>query len=149
MDDVRDGSGRFKPGIGKGKGIGGPANGAGWGGAKKGAHEAKPVALKDFYMAPPNPDRRAVKAARSAEMEDVLYDIAKNAEEHGTVRVQAAGKLYEMYNGKPVERVIVDEQPIERDYIDPNELSPEAREELRGALERQKLAEDDAKRAVN
>lgn len=88
-----------------------------------------------------NEDRKAFKQKRTLEMEEVLYDIAKSEDQHGTVRVHAAGKLHEIYNGKPIERVIVDEQPIERDHIDPNELSPEAREELRAALERQRDGE--------
>lgn len=129
-----------------------PAKGPGWGGQARGAAMNRPGKHPDFtpetaaeYQAMPvNVDRKALKLQRSLEMEDIILSIAKDTEQHGSVRMQAAAKLYEMYNGKPVERVITDEQPIERDVIDPAELSPEAREELRAALERQRAAEAEA-----
>jgi hypothetical protein len=144
-NEIPKGPGSGRPYVGgKGSGIpaggydekppsGMPAAGPGWGGAASGTPAAE---FKGGAIEPADEDRRARKLRRSMEMEDVIYSVAKDEKAHGTVRVMAASKLHEMYNGKPVERVIVDEQPIERDVIDPADLSPEAREELRAALER-------------
>lgn len=107
-----------------------PAAGAGWGGPAKG-DGPQPLLTREE------------KIRRSNEMADVIYKVATNEQEYGSVRIQAAGRLYEMYNGKPIERVIVDEQPIVHDVIDPADLSVEAREELRAALEAQKLSDKD------
>lgn len=140
----------YTKGDSKGPASGIPAKGAGWGGPARGAAVNRPDKHPDFtpenaaaYNAmPPNVNRQELKRQRSLEMEDIILSIAKDVEQHGSVRMQAAAKLYEMYNGKPIERVITDEQPIERDVIDPADLSPEAREELRAALERQRAGED-------
>lgn len=116
------------------------ATGPGWGGPAKGAGKGSPTHAEfstDIQpaTASPNEDRKALKLRRSLEMEDIIHKIASDEAQFGTVRLQAAAKLHEMYNGKPIERIITDEQPIERDVIDPNQLSPEAREELRAVLE--------------
>lgn len=122
-----------KPAMGKpASGIpasGLPAMGAGWGGDKL---EGKPSRLLGLTGG----DVPAMRRQVSREMEDVIYGVALNDDEYGGVRVQAAAKLHEIYNGKPVERVQVDDTPLVRDHIDPADLSLEARRELREALTR-------------
>lgn len=133
------------PGHGPAKGVGkGPATGMGWGGPSKNAiareMAEKGEEIRPQYLADGEPlgeDRLALKRRRSLHMERIIFEVAEQGS-HESIRIQAAQKLYEIYNGKPIDRVIVDEQPIQNDVIDPAELSPEAREEMRAALERQK-----------
>jgi hypothetical protein len=97
---------------GNGAGWGGaasgiPAGGHGWGGPARGASRAKRHELQGQC----GPGRgsfsregeaRAERRARHvAEMCEILYEIAHNADEPGSLRIQAADKLLDRIEGRP------------------------------------------------
>jgi hypothetical protein len=104
----------YKPSSGQGQGDG-------WGGPAKGASKRG----KDAPPAPPfDPEtsaqanakrwrdkeagitsRAEIRAHRTVELEDMLYDIASTSERDET-RVTAATKLHAIYNGTPIARSI-------------------------------------------
>ena len=94
---------------GNGAGHGGPKAGAGWGGPAKGAAELRPLApkgdpysdaVRDLSHAP---DVLANAEQVKAQMRAVLYQIAL-AGEAEAVRMNAADKLLDRLEGKPVQR---------------------------------------------
>lgn len=131
------GGGRPPRAKGNGAGYGGPAMGASlWGNGQGPSFQKIGVPSKriERMAGETKQEYRLRKMQRALEMEDVIYNLAKDNGEHSGVRLNAAAKLHEIYEGRPIQRVITDEQPIERDVIDPRDLSPEAREALREAI---------------
>jgi hypothetical protein len=98
-----------------GKGHGGPAKGAGqgdgWGGPPKGGISNPTPAAPRFEVGntmgslPPNELARE-RRRRSLEMEDVMYNLAKEAEREET-RLTAARALKAEYDGSPVSRNLI------------------------------------------
>ena len=85
-------------------------NGAGWGGPAKGysavagpkftkGNQAATVASDDERKA--RMTRREFRKARSEDLEDVLFDLAKEGEAEMS-KIQAASKLHAIYNGQPM-----------------------------------------------
>lgn len=116
---------RYGVGAGQGEGWGGPARGCG----------RSPVLIPGQPAA--KRARSAVKAQRReeliAELEDMLFDLAMNAERAET-RIAAAVRLHAIYMGPPVARVVT---------VRADELSHMTDQELRGELER--LSRDDGR----
>lgn len=99
--------------VGNGPGRGGPAKGAGgselWGGPAKGAGNgpAKPFTAdspRPTY-APGASPKKDDRAARSRDLEDMLFDLATNSEKEDT-RINAAVRLHAIWNGQPVAKNI-------------------------------------------
>lgn len=90
---------------GNGSGHGGPAAGAGWGGPARGASTSriKPGDPEGIQRMSNDAAVKARRAQRAAEMEDVLYDIAR-AGEAEMARINAAARLHAIYEGLPVAR---------------------------------------------
>lgn len=87
------------------KGSGIPARGPGWGGEAKGASASriKPGDPQGIQAMSNDPDIKARRKARAADMEDVLYRIA-TAGEHEANMVSAAVKLHAIIEGAPTQR---------------------------------------------
>ena len=95
-------------GPGCGQGWGGPAKGPGKGAAKpfgvESPHPGRPPA--GSVRAHNAAERRAVREARVEALETMLFDLASDPDQHGSVRVTAAARLHSIYEGQPVARVI-------------------------------------------
>lgn len=109
------------PGSGKpphnGKARNQPATGLGWGGEAKGA--GKRVDLAEVRPLRWDPANREQKEQVAAEMRGVLYHVALQGEAEQS-RINAADKLLDRIEGKPVQR-----QDINMRTIDPDELTDE------------------------
>lgn len=86
---------------GRGAGHGGPRAGEGWGGPANG--KAEPVPLDQVRHLRWDPENLARKAEVEAEMLGVLYAIAHDGDAEA-VRVNAADKMLDRLQGKPVQR---------------------------------------------
>lgn len=94
----------FRPPIHGSHGLG---QGAGWGGPAKGARASriKPGDPDGIRTMRNDPAVKARKAARAAEMEDVLYGIALRGEQE-MARINAATRLHAIYEGMPIARTV-------------------------------------------
>lgn len=102
----------------KGNGLGqGPGQGPGWGGPARGAHPAidsVPVLEAVSKMAQLRIDdpeawalrqaKNVVRKERGALLENELFDIAMDSDQHPATRVQAIDKALDRLQGKPVQR---------------------------------------------
>lgn len=96
----------------KGPGWGGEANGLGWGGPARGegAHNPRKPFRRGRSANPAGPncersERSLLKQQRSEAIEDVLWNLIFTAEPE-MIRVLAAARLHEMYNGKPIAQTL-------------------------------------------
>ncbi len=111
---------RYGNGAGQGDGWGGPAKGAGRG--------SPPLLIPGLDAAKRDRalTRQALKEERTEDLEDLLYDLALNAERTET-RITAAVRLHAIYNGSPVARQIT---------ASVDDLESMSREELEAELDR-------------
>jgi hypothetical protein len=102
------GPGRGGPARGNGGHWGGPAKGFGWGGPARGSSTSRircgdPDGIRAMRH---DPERIAVKAQRTAELEEVLYSVATAEGSSEMLRVNAASKLLDRIEGQPVARKV-------------------------------------------
>jgi hypothetical protein len=138
----KKGGSKRNPGVGKPV-YGGPAMGAGgpgWGGPAKG--KGKPPgsdgdALRKWHALDAETRRQHLldRESQAQEALDVMVNIMREAE-HDAIRLAAAEKVRNQIMGTPIQRTIVDKQPIKRDVIDPSDLTFEERDALRSTLEK-------------
>lgn len=106
------------PGAGKpphnGKARGQPATGMGWGGEAKGA--GKRVPLDEVRPLRWDPANREHKEEIAAEMRGVLYHVALQGEAEQS-RINAADKLLDRIEGKPVQRQDVTSKGERMGYV--------------------------------
>jgi len=107
-----------RPGSGKpphnGKARGQPATGMGWGGEAKGAGKRVPLdEVRPLRWDPANQER---KEEIAAEMRGVLYHVALQGEAEQS-RINAADKLLDRIEGKPVQRQDVTSKGERMGYV--------------------------------
>ena len=81
------------------------AKGAGKGGPAKPFTRDSPTHVTHPGKPWPRSERRQMIAQRSVELENMLYALSTESQDE-RIRVLAATKLYEIYNGAPVARTI-------------------------------------------
>lgn len=107
-----------------------PPQGPGWGGPAKGA--GTPESFAAVRNMRRSPEEREALADEALE---TMVKVMRDSDYEG-VRLAAAEKVRNQVLGTPVQRTIIDNQPIEtRDTIDPRLLSAEQRRFLRQLAE--------------
>jgi hypothetical protein len=127
-------------------GIGGPANGMGWG--SNGRTSARTAPRPEFspgmaHLREDTAERqqyrrmnRAARSAKTARMMQIIEEIAEDAEASQMIRLSAADKLLDRLEGKPVQKQEVelsgpDGEPLQieavrRIIVDPSALADDA-----------------------
>lgn len=127
-------SNKAKPPFGLWERVDANAKPAGWAGPAKGAGKGGPAVpftgdspTRVTHPGPawPRSQRREMIAQRSVELENMLYGLAMESEDE-KIRVMAATRLYEIYNGAPVARNI---------NVNTDDVSALTDDELRSQLE--------------
>lgn len=86
----------------------GPGKGPGWGGPAKGGGDTvlapfQPANDAATHVRMDRAARKELRAARAEQLEDMLFDLAQNAERQET-QVTAIVRLHAIYEGQPVAR---------------------------------------------
>lgn len=143
QSEAKPGAKKRPPGPGRGHKIkqgngyvhkppsGIPASGPGWGGEAKGPG----IPLAEYHQRVRSPPASpAEREALAQEALETMVAVMRDSEYDAT-RLAAAEKVRNQIMGTPIQRTIVDHQPIERRTVDPRRLSPEARDALREILD--------------